>query len=70
MLNDEEEMLFREAVFAWIRARQLHTPFFTRDDLSHFFAASRKSVTPDRNGGVHLLGGVVKLQISLGSASG
>lgn len=36
MLNDQEEMLFREAVFAWIRARQLHTPFFTRDDLSHF----------------------------------
>ena len=36
MLNDEEEMLFREAVFAWIRARQLHTPFFTRDDLSKF----------------------------------
>ena len=36
MLNDEEEMLFREAVFAWIRARQLHTPFFTRNDLSQF----------------------------------
>jgi len=36
MLNDQEEMLFREAVFAWIRARQLHTPFFTRDDLSQF----------------------------------
>jgi hypothetical protein len=36
MLNDLEEMLFREAVFAWIRARQLHTPFFTRDDLSQF----------------------------------
>jgi len=36
MLNDQEEMLFREAVFAWVRARQLHTPFFTRDDLSQF----------------------------------
>lgn len=36
VLNDSEEMIFREAAFAWIRARQLHTPFFTRDDLSQF----------------------------------
>jgi putative restriction endonuclease len=36
MLSDIEEMEFREAVFAWIRARQLHTPFFTREDLSQF----------------------------------
>ncbi len=36
MLNDLEEMRFREAAFAWIRSRQLHTPFFTRDDLSQF----------------------------------
>lgn len=36
MLDDLEEMRFREAAFAWIRSRQLHTPFFTREDLSHF----------------------------------
>ena len=36
MLNDEEELRFRESAFAWIRARQLQTPFFTRDDLSRF----------------------------------
>lgn len=36
MLSDIEEIEFREAVFAWIRARQLHTPFFTREDLSQF----------------------------------
>jgi putative restriction endonuclease len=36
VLNDLEEMRFREAAFAWIRSRQLHTPFFTRDDLSQF----------------------------------
>ncbi len=36
MLNDQEEMHFREFAFAWIRAQQLRTPFFTRDDLSKF----------------------------------
>jgi putative restriction endonuclease len=36
VLNDQEEHVFREAAFAWIRAQQLHTPFFTRDDLSKF----------------------------------
>jgi putative restriction endonuclease len=36
MLNDEEEKLFRESVFSWIRARQLTTPFFTREDLRYF----------------------------------
>ena len=36
MLSDAEELEFREAAFAWIRARQLHTPFFTREDLSKF----------------------------------
>jgi putative restriction endonuclease len=36
MLNDQDELHFREAAFAWIRAQQLHKPFFTRDDLSRF----------------------------------
>ena len=36
MLNDQEEMHFRDTAFAWIRAQQLHKPFFTRDDLSKF----------------------------------
>lgn len=36
MLNDQEELEFREAAFAWIRAKQIHTPFFTREDLSKF----------------------------------
>lgn len=30
------ELAFREAIFAWLRTRQLHTPYFTRDDLSRF----------------------------------
>ncbi len=33
MLSDQEELQFRETVFAWIRAQQLKTPFFTRDEL-------------------------------------
>lgn len=36
MLNDQEELEFREAAFAWIRAKQIHTPFLTREDLSKF----------------------------------
>ena len=36
MLNDQEELVFRESAFAWIRAQQLHKPFFTREDLSQF----------------------------------
>lgn len=36
MLSDAEELEFREAVFAWIRAQQLRKPFFTKDDLSKF----------------------------------
>lgn len=31
---DAEEPGFREAVFAWLRARMLTTPVFTRDDLA------------------------------------
>lgn len=42
MLSDIEERAFREAAFAWIRARQLHTPYFTRRDLAEFeFEGSR-----------------------------
>ncbi len=36
MLNDAEELEFREAAFAWIRAQQLKKPFFTRDELAEF----------------------------------
>jgi putative restriction endonuclease len=36
MLNDQEELAFREAAFAWIRAQLLAKPFFTREDLSEF----------------------------------
>jgi len=36
MLNREEDLAFRERVFAWIRARELHNPFFTREDLANF----------------------------------
>ena len=36
MLNDQEELAFRESAFAWIRAQQFHKPFFTREDLSEF----------------------------------
>ena len=36
MLSDQEELAFRESAFAWIRAQQLHKPFFTREDLSQF----------------------------------
>ena len=36
MLNDQEELAFRESTFAWICAQQLHKPFFTREDLSQF----------------------------------
>jgi hypothetical protein len=36
MMNDQEELHFRESAFAWIRVQQLHKPFFTRDDLSKF----------------------------------
>jgi len=36
VLNDQEELAFRESAFAWIRAQQLHKPFFTREDLSQF----------------------------------
>jgi putative restriction endonuclease len=37
MLNDAEELDFREAAFAWVRSQQLRTPFFTRDDLRFQF---------------------------------
>ena len=48
MLNDQEELHFREAAFAWIRAQQLHKPFFTRDDLSkfEFGGAQRRLIGP------------------------
>jgi putative restriction endonuclease len=36
VLNDQEELAFRESTFAWICAQQLHKPFFTREDLSQF----------------------------------
>lgn len=36
MLSGTDELAFREAVFAWLRSRQLHASGFTRDDLAHF----------------------------------
>lgn len=36
MLGASEELVFRESVFAWLRAKTLATPYLTRDDLSHF----------------------------------
>lgn len=36
MLDDAEEIELRESAFAWIRARQIKTPFFTREDLAKF----------------------------------
>jgi putative restriction endonuclease len=36
MLSDSEELEFRESAIAWIRAKQLKTPFFTREDLGQF----------------------------------
>ena len=42
MLNDQDEHVFRESAFAWIRTQQLHTPFFTRDDLSKFEFAGKQ----------------------------
>lgn len=42
MLNDLEELAFRETAFAWVRAQQLRKPFLTRDDLSGFTFHERK----------------------------
>ena len=36
MLSLNEDLSFRESVFAWLRAKELHHPFFTRDELSEF----------------------------------
>lgn len=36
MLNDSEEIEFRESAIAWVRAQQLKKPYFTREDLSQF----------------------------------
>lgn len=36
MLSKSDDLAFRETVFAWLRAQELHKPFFTRDDLSAF----------------------------------
>ena len=41
MLSRDEDLRLRESVFAWLRARQLKTPFFTRDDLANFEFESR-----------------------------
>lgn len=42
MLSESEEFAVREAAFAWLRAAQLKTPYFTRDDLSNFVYRGRK----------------------------
>jgi putative restriction endonuclease len=36
VLSDDEEIFFRESVFAWLRAKQLVTPYLTRDDVAQF----------------------------------
>jgi len=37
-----DDLAFRESVFAWLRARQLTTPVFSRDDLAEFEFQGRK----------------------------
>ena len=36
MLTRDEDTQLRESAFAWLRAKQLSKPFFTRDDLAEF----------------------------------
>lgn len=36
MLSREEDLRFRETIFAWLRARQISKPFFSRADLAQF----------------------------------
>ncbi len=36
MLSHQDDLVFRERVFAWLRAQTLSRPHFTRDDLSRF----------------------------------
>lgn len=36
MLSKVEDVEFRESIFAWLKARQLNKPFFSRADLSQF----------------------------------
>lgn len=43
MLSRNEDIAFRETIFAWLRAREIHKPFFTRDDLAEFeFGGSKR----------------------------
>lgn len=42
MLTDNEEKLFREAAFAWLRVRLLTKPALSRDDLSQFEHLGRR----------------------------
>jgi putative restriction endonuclease len=36
MLSKTEDVEFRESIFAWLRAKQIKKPFFSRADLSQF----------------------------------
>ena len=42
MLNRAEDLALREQIFAWLRAQELHKPYFTREDLAEFRYGSSK----------------------------
>lgn len=50
-MSEIDDLAFREAVFAWLRARLLTQPVFTRDDLSKFeFMGQRYRLTGPQTG--------------------
>lgn len=68
MLNDEEEFAVREAAFAWLRAAQLKTPYFTRDDLSRFEYSGRQFRLLGPQTGIWWLAGLSDAAIAFSTA--
>lgn len=68
MISRDDDIQLRESVFAWLRARQLSTPFFSRADLSQFEYQGRNIRLIGPQTGIWSLSGISPGAIGIWSA--
>lgn len=68
MLTRDEDLLLRDSIFAWLRARQLSKPFFSRNDLAAFEYQNREIRLIGPQTGIWKLTGVSEGAIGIWSS--
>jgi putative restriction endonuclease len=68
VLSREEDLELRDTIFAWLRARQIHKPFFSRQDLASFEYLGRQLRLIGPQTGIWWLKGLSEAAVGIWSA--